>query len=160
MDPDAKKKALRMFTCGLYVVTAKHEAEVAAGTVTWLSQASFSPPLIMTAIRGDSHLHRVLEQSRSFAVSVVSESQKEMAEAFFRASQIEDGKINGFAVETGQETGAPLVADAPAWVEARVTESVSRGDHTVFVAEVVGAGVRDQNARALVLSDTPWTYGG
>jgi flavin reductase (DIM6/NTAB) family NADH-FMN oxidoreductase RutF len=48
----------------------------------------------------------------------------------------------------------------PAWLEARVTDKVERGDHTVFVGEVVAAGVRDAAVKPLLLSETPWSYGG
>ncbi len=160
MDQEDKKRALRMLTCGLYVVAARDGNDVAAGTVTWLSQASFSPPLLMVAIKGDSHLHAMVERSRAFGVSVVSTAQKDLASAFFRPSKVEDGKMNGYPIQYGPETGSPVVSQCPAWVEARVTGSVSGGDHTVYVAEVVGAGLNDPAAKALVLSDTEWTYGG
>ena len=160
MDQEAKKKALKMLTCGLYVVAARDGDQVAAGTITWMSQASFTPPLVMTAIRNDSHLHGVVEKTRAFAISVVSTEQKAIAAAFFRTSQVEDGKINGYAVRDGQETGAPIVNECPAWMEARVVDSVARGDHTVYVAEVVDAGCTDDSAKALVLSNTEWSYGG
>ncbi len=160
MDAQARKQALRMFTYGLYVMTAASDDAVAAGTVTWLSQASFEPPLIMVAVRGDSGLHAVVEQTGEFAVSIVAEGQKEMAAAFFRPAQITDKAINGYSFEPGPETGAPLLLDAPAWIEARVTDAVKRGDHTVFVAQVINAGVRNPDARPLVLRDTGWSYGG
>jgi flavin reductase (DIM6/NTAB) family NADH-FMN oxidoreductase RutF len=41
-----------------------------------------------------------------------------------------------------------------------VTDRVERGDHTVFVAEVVSAGVATRRRKPLLLSDTPWNYGG
>ncbi len=160
MDPQVRKQVLRMITYGLYVLTAKDEDDVAAGTMTWLSQASFNPPLIMVAIRGDSTVHTVVERAGRFAVSIVGEGQKDMAAAFFRPAEISDGTINGYAFEPGPETGAPLILDAPAWFEARVTDAVKRGDHTVFVAEVINAGVRNTDARPLVLRDTGWSYGG
>jgi hypothetical protein len=37
---------------------------------------------------------------------------------------------------------------------------VKRGDHIVFVAETVGAGVRDDSAVPLLLRDTGMNYGG
>ncbi len=69
MNPQVRKQVLRMITYGLYVLTAKDEDNVAAGTMTWLSQASFNPPLIMVAIRGDSTVHEVVERAGQFAVS-------------------------------------------------------------------------------------------
>ena len=50
MDAALKKSALRLFTYGLYAVTAKHGDEVSAMTVNWISQASFDPPMIMLAV--------------------------------------------------------------------------------------------------------------
>ena len=47
MDQEAKKKALRMLSYGLYVLTDKFEEEIAAGTINWLSQASMHLPLVM-----------------------------------------------------------------------------------------------------------------
>lgn len=55
---------------------------------------------------------------------------------------------------------APLLVDLPAWFEARVTDAVKRGNHTVFVAQVVNAGLRDSAARPLEMWDTGWFYGG
>lgn len=45
-------------------------------------------------------------------------------------------------------------------VAPRVTDAVKRGDHTVFVAEVVNAGVRDDSVAPLLLRATGMNYGG
>ncbi|MCZ7546913.1 MAG: flavin reductase family protein [Anaerolineae bacterium] len=160
MDEQAKKVALRKLTYGLYVVTAIADGEVAAGTVSWLSQASFNPPLIMAGIKADSHLHARIAQSGAFAVSVIGEEQKEMARAFFRASEIVGDRIGGYAFDPGPETGAPVLLDAPVWFEARIRHTYAEGDHTVCIAEVVSAGVHDADASPLVLGNTGWSYGG
>lgn len=160
MDPEIKKQTLRLLTYGLYVLTVVDDGEIAAGTINWLSQASFTPPLIMVGVKADSRLHALVERSGAFAVNVLAAGQQDVASAFFRPSQVEDGHINGYAFEPGPETGAPLLADLPAWFEARVTDAVKRGDHTVFVAEVVNAGLRAAEAAPLVMWDTGWHYGG
>ncbi len=160
MDQAAKKHALRQITYGLYVLTAAHQDEVAAGTVNWLSQASFEPPLVMVGVKKDSRLHELIERSGQFAVNILAAGHKDLAAAFFRPTQVEGDRINGQPFEPGPKTGAPLLLAAPAWFEARVVDKVARGDHTVFVAEVVEAGVRDPEARPLVMWDTGWFYGG
>jgi flavin reductase (DIM6/NTAB) family NADH-FMN oxidoreductase RutF len=160
MDPKAKKKTLRLLTYGLYVATAVDGENVAAGSITWLSQASFEPPLVMAAIKKDSGLHAFIERSGALAVNVLAAGQKDAAAAFFRSAQVEEGRLNGYAFEPGPETGAPLLTDLPAWFEARVIDAVKKGDHTVYVAEVVNAGVRDPEAEPMVLWDTGWSYGG
>jgi flavin reductase (DIM6/NTAB) family NADH-FMN oxidoreductase RutF len=158
MDPAQKKKALRLLTYGLYVVTARSAEGYAAGTITWLSQCSLSPPLVMAGVQRDSSLHQAIAVSCAFAVHVVGRSQRPLAMAFFKTAVVERDRINGYRFERGA-TGAPVLLDAPAWFECRVLDQVARGDHTVFVAEVVGAGVRSEE-EPLTLREAGFAYGG
>jgi flavin reductase (DIM6/NTAB) family NADH-FMN oxidoreductase RutF len=56
MDEETKREVLRMIHYGLYVITVKDNQDIAAGTINWLSQASFKPPLVMVGIKADSHI--------------------------------------------------------------------------------------------------------
>ena len=60
------------------------------------------------------------------------------------------------------ETGAPIIIACPWWFECRVTDTIARGDHTVYVAEVVNAGVREgaEGNTPLLLRSTGMNYGG
>ena len=157
MDPAVKKKALRMITYGLFVATSQDDSGPAAGAINWISQSSFTPPLIMVAFKADSALHRAVSASRKFIVHVVAKDQKDLATAFFRGAELSGDRLNGYLVEKSPN-GIPLLADPPAWFECRVTQDV-RGDHTVFVAEVIDAGIR-KDAEPLTLRDTGFFYGG
>jgi flavin reductase (DIM6/NTAB) family NADH-FMN oxidoreductase RutF len=158
MDPAIKKKALRMITYGLFVATARDETGPAAGTINWISQGSFTPPLVMVAIKADSALHRAVAASRKFIIHVVGKDQKELATAFFRGAELSGDRLNGYRIDSRPD-GIPLLADPPAWFECRVANDVRGGDHTVFVAEVVDAGVR-HDVEPLTLRDTGFFYGG
>jgi flavin reductase (DIM6/NTAB) family NADH-FMN oxidoreductase RutF len=158
MDPAAKKKALRLLSYGLCVATSRDDAGPAAGTINWISQSSFTPPLVMVAIKADSALHRAVSASRILAIHIVGKSQKDLAMAFFRGAEPGAGTLNGYAVETGQ-TGVPLLLAPPAWFECRVVNEIRGGDHTIFVGEVVDAGVRSDE-EALTLRETGFAYGG
>ncbi len=157
MDQTAKRKALRMITYGLYVVTSRGPAPV-AGTITWLSQCSLAPPLVLAAIRKRGTLHAAILSSGIFAIHIVGRDQPELATAFFRKSREADGALNGYRFLEGI-TGAPVLQDAPAWLECRVAENLRRGDHTIFTGEVVAAGHR-RDAAPLTLSDSGLHYGG
>ena len=50
MDEAAKKQALRMIPYGLFVVTAKNGDDVTSATVNWVTQTSFSPPLVAVGL--------------------------------------------------------------------------------------------------------------
>jgi flavin reductase (DIM6/NTAB) family NADH-FMN oxidoreductase RutF len=160
MDPQAKKVALRAINYGLYVLTAIDGDQVGAAGVNWLTQASFDPPLIAVAVKTDNDSHAIIDKTGAFAVNVLGEDQLDIGKAFFRTTTVEGDTLNGYRFEPGPETGAPLLVDLPYWFEARVTDAIKRGDHTVFVAEVVNAGVRDDTITPLLLRSTGMNYGG
>ena len=67
--------------------------------------------------------------------------------------------LNGRAGPGGR-TGAPVFAEAMAWMDCAVRAAHDLGTHTFFVGEVVDAGVIDDEARAASMSDTRMKYGG
>jgi flavin reductase (DIM6/NTAB) family NADH-FMN oxidoreductase RutF len=158
MDPNEKKKALRMVTYGLYIATSRGSDGVAAGTINWVSQASFEPPLVMAGIKRDSSLHQAIETGKVFAINIVGKSQKDVALSFFKGGTLEGDKLNGFPCRNG-ETGAIILTNSPGWFECRVTDSIKRGDHTIFVGEVVAAGTHSSE-EALTLKETGFNYAG
>lgn len=158
LDSNAKRNALRRFTYGLYIVTAAHGETVAGGTITWVTQTSFKPPLVVAGIKNDSSLHKVIRAAKAFAVHVVGKGQKAVAMSFLKGAKVSGQKLNHCVYEAGV-TGAPVLRDVPAYLECRVIEEFRRGDHTIFVAEVVAAGVSSEEA-GLTLRETGMNYGG
>jgi len=141
MDPERKKTALRMIPYGLYVLTSEaSDGRVAASTVNWVTQASFEPPLVVVGVKADSGVHAVIQESGSFALNVLGKNQQPLAFAFFKPAEREGNTIAGEGFTNGR-TGAPLLTSAAAFVDCNLTDTVERGDHSVFVGEVVDAGV-------------------
>jgi flavin reductase (DIM6/NTAB) family NADH-FMN oxidoreductase RutF len=141
MDPELKKTALRMVPYGLYVLTSEaSDGRVAASTVNWVTQASFEPPLVVVGVKADSGAHALIKESGSFALNVLGKNQQPLAFAFFKPAERDGNTIAGEAFSNGK-TGAPLLASAAAFLDCTLTDTVERGDHSVFVGEVVDAGV-------------------
>lgn len=159
MDPQARRKALRMLTNGMYIVTSRHGDHYGAATVSWASQASFRPPLIMTALRHDSNTFQCLARSRVAAVHVLGATQQGMAAAFFRPTKMADGLLNGEPFVEGKTT-APILTNTPAYVEGVVRQIIETGgDHTVVILEVTEANCRTE-VPPLTIATSPWEYGG
>lgn len=154
----AKKTALLMIPYGLYVLTTRDGEELNAGTVNWVTQCSFKPPLVAMGVKQDSRLYAMLKSSGVFALSFLESGQKDLAFAFFRPVQVEGTTIGGHEFET-YETGAPVIAAAPAWVEGRVVGEIAAGDHSCVVGEVTNAGVK-REAPILTLAECGVKYGG
>ena len=144
MDADAKKTALRMIPYGLYVLTGEaKDGRVAAATVNWVTQASFQPPLVVVGVKADSGAHDIIKESGAFALNVLGKGQQGQAFAFFKSLEREGDTIGGEAFSAGA-TGAPVLANTPAYVECKLVETVEKGDHSVFIGEVVEAGVQGE----------------
>jgi len=158
MEAETKKKVLRKLTYGMWVIAAAAGDDVEASSVTWLMQGSFKPPLVVVGVRAATHLRTVIEKAGAFALHLLSASQQELAGAFTKPTAVAPGRIGGIAWRPGA-TGAPLLEGFSAWLEARVTDVVVRGDHAIFVAEVVEAGMTSDEA-PLALATTGWNYGG
>lgn len=154
----AKKAALLMIPYGLYVLGARHGDDLHAGTVNWVTQTSFKPPLVAVGVKQDSGLYAALKASGACALSFLESGQRDLAFAFFKPSKVEDGRINGQPFETA-ETGAPIISAAPAWVEGRVVGEVAVGDHSCVVFEVTNAGLK-REATLLTLDEVGVKYGG
>jgi len=159
VDAKVKQKTLRMLSNGVYVLTSRSGNRYGAATVSWVSQASFKPPLIMTAVRTESNVFKCLAESRSAVLHIVGDRQQDVARRFFFPTHAECGTINGEAFMDGR-TAAPVLPNLPAYIECQVERIVDTdGDHAVVILRVVEAECREQ-VRPLTMADTPWEYGG
>src|SRR4029450_6078209 len=103
-------------------------------TVTWLSQASFAPPLVMAAIRPESTVFQCLSESGIAAIHVLDENQQDLPFRFFRPTEGVGETINGEPFAAGR-TGAPILTNAAAYVECRVRRLIRMGDHAGGILE-------------------------
>ncbi|HEY4043478.1 MAG TPA: flavin reductase family protein [Rhodopila sp.] len=77
MDTDAKKTALRMIPYGIYVLTADDaKGNVGAATVNWVTQGSFTPPLVVVGVKADSGAHTVVKGTGRFALNMLGKEHK------------------------------------------------------------------------------------
>ncbi len=158
---DVRSDALRLLSNGLYVLTACLSDTIHAATVSWVSQVSFQPPLVMIALQRNSHLAHAVRKAHRYAVNILGADQQALAEKFFAHLTAPAGTqaLAGHSLRDGV-AHCPLITDAMAWLECRLAaELPSPGDHSLFLGEVTGAGIRRQGA-PIVLWETPWSYGG
>lgn len=143
MQENDKKIALRMIPYGLYVLTAEStDGDIAAATVNWVTQTAFKPPLIVIGVKADSGAHDIIKKVGVFALNILGKQQQSTAFAFFKQVERDGNTINGEAFHNGN-TGVPVLDNVPAYLECALVETVEKGDHSVFIGEVVDAGVAE-----------------
>lgn len=128
-------------------------------TVSWLSQASFKPPLIMAAIRTNINVFQCLSRSRVAVVHIVDSDQQSLAQKFFSSTRSGADGINGEPFQDGK-TSAPVLRQVGAYVECNVRRIIEgEGDHAVVLLEVLEAECCGP-IRPLTIRESPWEYGG
>ncbi len=158
LNEEAKKTMLRKIPHGLYVCGVKDGEEVNGFTASWVMQASFQPPLVVNCVNTKSISYAMIRSSQVFALSMLEAGQKDMAQKFFKPQRRVGNKFEEVEFYLG-ETGCPIISDSLGYVECRVVGSVEQGDHTVFVGEVIAAGIHREGDQ-LLLESTGWQYGG
>jgi flavin reductase (DIM6/NTAB) family NADH-FMN oxidoreductase RutF len=159
MDPKTKQKVLRLLTNGMYILTSRSAAGFGAATVTWVSQASFKPPLLMVALRKDGSAYQCVVESHAAVLHVLDSGQQTIAQKFFAATVESQGRLNGEPYCEGTN-GAPVLENLGAYLECKALEIVAKhGDHAIVVLEVLDAVLR-REIEPLTVTGSPWQYGG
>jgi flavin reductase (DIM6/NTAB) family NADH-FMN oxidoreductase RutF len=159
VDPAVKKKVLRAFPYGMYVVTVAEGEEVNAFTANWLTQASFEPPMVVFAMENDSRSLGMIERARAFAVNVLPEDARDFAGAMGRSSAQNPHKLAEVAYGRSPALGSPVLPECLGWVECALVSSTPAGDHTLLLGEVVEAGL-GRDAKPLTMGAAGFRYSG
>ena len=157
MNEKYRQQSLRMFSYGVYILSSENEGEYCVSTITWVSQASFEPPMISVCIKRNSASYEIVKKRGEFILHLLGDNQKELASTFFKPTIFENEKLNG--QEFSLANNLPLLKDIPAYIQCKVVEILENGDHPLFLAEVVDAKINN-DSDPLELRKTGWTYGG
>ena len=130
--------AFGRMTYGIYVLTTCSEDVVNGMIASWVTQVSYDPPLILVAVHPNRYSHDLIRKSGHFALHVIDHTQNKLLGRFKGPNPAE--KFTGIEWETGR-TGAPLLKDCLARFECRVREHYRPGNHTLFVGDVLHAGL-------------------
>jgi flavin reductase (DIM6/NTAB) family NADH-FMN oxidoreductase RutF/DNA-binding GntR family transcriptional regulator len=139
LDGTVFRQVIGNFMSGVVVITTSHEGENHGMTVSAISSLSLEPPMLLICLNAASGTQAAVHRSGKFGVNILAEQQGHIAERFARPGT---DKFAGLAVRSGA-TGVPLLSDALAMLECRVTEVVTGGTHRVFLGEVVHADARE-----------------
>lgn len=143
------RKVMATFATGVTVLTVGGGAPQGM-TANAFCSVSLDPPLVLCCVTRTARLHEALSTEGHFAVSILSSEQEDAARHFANRSR-PHGREQFDSVPwiPGPRTGAPLIAEALAWLECEVVERVVAGDHTVFIGRVTDAGTGDRRGALL-----------
>jgi len=160
MNDAVTQSVLEHLAWGLHVLTVRRDGEEHGMTASWVSQASFHPPMVVVAVENRSKTIGMIRDAHHFALSVLRAGQRDVAEKLGRASAGAPQKLKGIKTKPAPASGVPVLADALGWVECRVVATLPSGDHTLVLGEVIEAGVEHEGAQPLTSHEAGLDYGG
>ena len=138
VNPEVDRKVFRDLSYGLYIVTSRDDDRLNGQIVNTVIQVTSDPPRVAVIINKKNLTHEFIWKSNVFGVSVLEESAPM---AFFGPFGFRSGReIDKFAKVKFRKgvTGCPLVIEYTLSVmEARVSDLIDLGTHTIFIADVV-----------------------
>ena len=122
-------------------------------TVAWAGTVCSDPPMVSVSVRPERYSHAILEETKEFALNLVSAELTRAADYCGVRSGRDVDKFSEMKLTPVEVEGisAPGIGESPVILSCRVTEMKSLGSHTLFLAEVVSVSVDgdllDQNDR-------------
>jgi len=135
-------KALYRISYGVYVVCSRSGEKYNGQIANTVVQVASEPPTVSVSLNKKNLTHEFVKESGFFTVSILSrETPLSFIGRFGFKSGREFDKFDGINFRIGV-TGVPVVLEnAVAYIELKVKGEIDAGTHTVFLGEVVEAGV-------------------
>ncbi len=133
------KTALAQLPHPVVVIGAAADGErsCATGTAMYVSHA---PAQVVIALHPGSHTAKLIDSSKEFSISVLTQAQQDVAEAAGRSGPPGQDKLTALRIPVADPpagVSAPAVAGSVAVLWCRVVHRVPTGDHVIHIGEVV-----------------------
>ena len=140
IEKDFFRQVMGHFATGVTVVTTRSQETLAGLTVNAFCSVSLDPPLILICVDLSSTTRPVIRESGVFAVNMLTDKQEYLSRCFATSSA---ERYEGFchARYHVAATGAPIIDDTLAFIDARVVAEYPGGDHVIFLGQVAAMGV-------------------
>ncbi len=150
---------LASLTTGIYVLTVSDEGRYRGMSSSWVTQVSGAPALLMAAIDNGHHSHAAVSRTGAFGLNVLGVRGRALEDYFLSERARRPDHLEGLEYDLSPRLGVPWLALAMASIEAKVTQAIVAGDHTLFVAEPIGVRVNGRE-RPLTSLDLDYVYLG
>ena len=159
LDDELLNKVTWKIPNALALVGSRAGDERNAMTASWITQLSMEPVLIGVGVDNTAVTHRLITEGGSFTVNLWDAEDTKVFVKFSKPAVDDGATLNGRPVRPAT-SGAPIFEEAVAWLDCAVRHSLDLGTHTLFIGEVLDAGLQRDDARAASMSDTRMKYGG
>jgi flavin reductase (DIM6/NTAB) family NADH-FMN oxidoreductase RutF len=148
LDKASFRHAMGHFASGVTVMTTTAAGRMHGMTVSAFASQSLDPLLILVSVERSTEMHKLVLASGAFAINVLGEHAEGTARFFADNARLKSPEFIEGAFRIGL-SGAPLLNEAAAVIEAIVDSTLEAGDHSIIVGRVTALEVRS-DAQPLV----------
>jgi len=134
---------------GVYIITVRTKERTNGMTAAWVSQVSMQPLLLMVSIAPARFTHNLIKESGYFSINVLDEDTMNYGAVFGFKSGRKVDKFQGIPYFDAPN-GSPVLKDVLAFLECKVADIISAGDHSLFIGEVVAAKILKEDKEPLI----------
>lgn len=136
------RSALHKISYGIYIVTSGSEGKFNGQIANSMFQVTSDPATVAISINKQNYTHALIQQSRKFAVSILSETAPMTFIGLFGFKSGRDvDKLQNVKTKIGV-TRIPIVLEnAVSYLEVELEKELDCGTHTIFVGNIVDCDV-------------------
>jgi flavin reductase (DIM6/NTAB) family NADH-FMN oxidoreductase RutF len=142
----------------LYVVTARATDERSGCLAGFVTQSSIHPVRFIVCVSKINHTYGIALRSEGLGLHLLGSDQREVASLFGEQTGDMVDKFECVQWSSGV-TGVPILSECAAWVEGRVIDRWSGGDHEAFLIDVVAEGAGTHPGRFMLSDATDFNPG-
>jgi flavin reductase (DIM6/NTAB) family NADH-FMN oxidoreductase RutF len=131
------------FASGVTIMTTTAAGRMHGMTVSAFASQSLDPLLILVSVERSTEMHKLVMVSRAFAINILGDQAEGTARFFADNARLQGPEFVEGAYHVGV-SGAPLLDEAVAYLEATVESTLEAGDHSVIVGRVTALDVRSE----------------
>ncbi|MGA1987787.1 MAG: flavin reductase family protein [Candidatus Sulfotelmatobacter sp.] len=152
MNSPEFRRTMGQFATGVTIITVDLQGEghgaghgvVHGMTANAFASVSLEPPLVLVCVDHNTRTHAHLHAKKRFGINVLGEDQRAISDYYARAERDhEHAETEAGARFDRTEHGTPVLHGSLAYLECRLHYAQVAGDHTIFIAEVEDAVVRE-----------------
>ncbi len=138
------RAALGSFATGVTVITTTGESHSYGMTANAFSSVSLDPPLVLVCAKSGAEGSEQIERNGIFAVNILAADQEPLSRYFSSKDRPRGRDAFRGVPHRGVVTGSPVLDGVVAYLDCRLHESRTAGDHEIFIGEVLALDSTDR----------------
>ncbi|MCY0881442.1 MAG: flavin reductase family protein [Firmicutes bacterium] len=153
MEPTVWRNLIGHFATGVGIITVRTaHSDLAGCTVNSITSISTHPPLLLCSLQNDSDTLHAIQETSTFAVHILSQTQKDLAD-LFASDRLDKFAHISYHFST---QGTPLLDGCVAYMEGRVAQILPAADHQLILAEIQQGAVNPEEAPLMFYQSRYW----